>query len=121
MLTFFDTYNGIELYASDDDPIPAALSLLSSYQAGAHAVTSAQLAKDLCSLEVVLYHAAWFNAGTETAIEIWNPLCLPFRNFISLKVPGGEWRLWKAGSANPDWDEVHRHLLANYVRVNGFT
>jgi len=120
LLILLDTYAEIEVFAPHDDPLPAVRSLLQRYNLNGSPPLGGKFADDLCSLQILRYGAAWFTAGAAFPVLSWNPLEMTFRQFKSLQGPPGDWKAWKGSVVNPRLDEVRRHLLANYVKVNGF-
>lgn len=120
LLTLLDTYSELDGLAPSDDPVPAVRSLLLQYQLDRGAPTGGKVADDLSSLQVMFYGAAWYTSSSEIPVLVWNPLQMTFREFRALHFPRGHWKAWKAAVINPDQAEVRRHLLANYVKVNGF-
>lgn len=120
LLTLLDTYAEIEVFAPKDDPLPAVRSMLQRYILNASPPQGGKFADDLCSQQVMLYGAAWFVSGSTIPVLIWNPLQMTFRQFKALQGTGCNWKAWKSSVINPSLAEVRRHLLANYVKVNGF-
>ncbi|MEF2270518.1 hypothetical protein V3C40_27380 [Janthinobacterium sp. LS2A] len=120
LLILLDSYAEIEVFAPNDDPLPAVQSLLQRYSLNGSPPRGGKFADDLCSLQILLYGAAWFTPGSTIPVLTWNPLQMTFRRFKALQGPHGNWKAWKDSVVNPSLDEVRRHLLANYVKVNGF-
>lgn len=120
LLILLDTYAEVEVFAPNDDPLPAVLSLLQQHSLNGSHPLGGKFADDLCSLQILLYGAAWFTSGSAIPILTWNPLQMTFREFKALQGPGDDWKAWKSSVVNPSLGEVRRHLLANYVKVNGF-
>lgn len=120
LLTLLDTYADIEVFAPSDDPLPAVCALLQGYRLRPAAPRGGKVADDLCQLQVLLYGAGWFTSGSDIAVLTWNPVQMTFREFKALHAPRGVWKAWKASNIQPSVAEVRRHLVANYVKVNGF-
>lgn len=120
LLTMLNTYADIEAFAPHDDPLPAVRDLLQEYRLRSSPPTGGKVADDLCRLQVLLYGAAWFTSGSDIPVFTWNPIQMTFREFKALQAPRGLWKAWKAPTIHPGFAEVRRHLVANYVKVNGF-
>lgn len=121
IILFLKTYRGIEEYATDDDPLPATLQAIRNLRLKNVPVKSGVIADCLCSLGILLYRAERRVIDTEKLVEIWDPMALPFADFIARQQPGTEWVLWRCAIATPGIDVVRNNMLADYVRVNGFT
>lgn len=121
LLIFFRTYDGIEQFAVADDPIGATYKLLQQYANLQAPILLGKIADDICDFQILFYRAAWFNLGSLDPIQVWDPLVTSFREFRGLATSAAEWRLWKDQDPSQDLDQVKRNLLANYVKVNGFS
>jgi hypothetical protein len=121
LLIFLGRYDGIEKISNVDDSIPALFNLMKQYAARGTSIPSGDVAVDVAAFQVVYYQAAWINLQSGLPAMVWDPLAMDFREFLGLAMENMELELWKDTEPNPDGDVVRRHLLANYVRVNGFS
>lgn len=121
LLVFLRTYEGIEQFVGDDDPIRALFQLTEQYMARKGLVHSGTVGIDVANLAVVYYQAAWLDSKSGSEPVIWNPLAMTFREFQAMSLVGDELRVWKDTEPNPDDERLRGNLVADYVKVNGFS
>lgn len=121
IVIFIKTYFVVGRFVPKDDPLASVVEILRGYRLRKAPVRSGRIADDLSSLSTTRYQAGWFTNQSTHLVELWDPLSQPLADFISGPRPDQEWMIWTADTPVPDTESVRRNLLANYVRVNGFS
>ena len=118
MLSWLGHYDGLETrIPAGDDPVLKVRDLLACYMTQPK-VAIGQLAVDLSQMEFLHHRAAWINDRARQRRH-WMPLGHPWLDFIAHGEVDEELRIWWSEHPWPSSEEVRRHLLASYDRMNG--
>jgi hypothetical protein len=118
LMTWLGNYDGLEARIPPaDDPVIAVRDLLAGYMT-MRKVDIGQIAVDLGQLEFLHHRAAWVNDQKSTRRN-WMPLQQPWLDFVTVGEADDDLRIWWSEYAWPPGEQLRRHLLAGYVRMNG--
>lgn len=118
LLLWLGNYDGLEeRIPPTDDPVIAVRDLLTSYMT-MRKVEIGQIAVDLGNLDFVHHRAAWIDERKGVRRN-WMPLQQPWLDFVAQGEAGEDLRIWWSEQAWPPGEQLRRHLLTGYVRMNG--
>lgn len=118
VLMWLGNYDGFEQHIPPaDDPVVAVRDLLIGYLTRPTKVDVGQIHVDICQLAVLHHRAAWINERTKRHRN-WMPLRDAWLDFVSHGEDDEQLRVWWSETEWPPKEQVRRHLLEGYVRMN---